>query len=721
MCADEPMKSKVAYHNRLALTLLVCILVVSVFGLIFSTRPIAMVPKPDTQVGPLGTIKITFNRPTSRSTTKVEVYGDSTEGRKFAVDGTVEFMQPGNGIVFTSSNILKPAKYNVKVYVKGEELAGWSFSVADPQTVPPNDSPSILVVEGEAQDFSAYYPEILRAEGLMGFKTTTKTDFLKLELARFSSIILAGAIDDVSALRIRAWVEDGGNLIAIRPSGAIAELAGVTSQAMAQRPGYLKFDTSQQPGKGLVKEEIQFHGEAVHLTVQPQTRILANLRFEGSDETYPAATLRSVGSKGGEIGAFAFNLAQSVVYTRQGNPDWAKQDRDGLAPKRPNDLFFGNAKHDPQPDYLDLNKIYIPQADEQMRFLTNLLMYQRRDSTPLLRFWYFPKFHKAAFVMAADDHGTKDGTRSFFELLDNVSPGGCDVAKWQCARATSWVYVSSGLRDRDARRYSAIGFEVGSHFTTDCKDWTRATLNSAIARDLAAFQRRFPSLDTQVSSRLHCTAWSEYTTQAEVERSWGIRFDMNYYYWPARWPKGLSGFMTGSGLPMRFSKSDGEVLDVYQQETHLVDEIFFSYPDAIVGLIERATGPEEFYGAFGTHFDFHNGFVPMVVDIARKRQVPMVSARQMLEWQDARSHSNFKGVRWDGEALQFSISADARTEGLLTALLPMETNGRRLATVKREGAGVDFRSATIKGVEYALFSGVGGEYQASYAMGAAQK
>jgi len=160
--------------------------------------------------------------------------------------------------------------------------------------------------------------------------------------------------------------------------------------------------------------------------------------------------------------------------------------------------------------------------------------------------------------------------------------------------------------------------------------------------------------------------------------------------------------MTGSGLPMRFSKSNGEIIDVYQQETHLVDEVFFSHPKAIEGLIERATGPEEFYGAFGTHFDFHNRFAPMVIEIARKRQVPMVSAKQMLEWQDARSHSNVEAVQWNGEGLQFSISANERAEGLLTAMIPMEAKGLRLTALKRGNTHVAFGITTIKGIEYAL-------------------
>ncbi len=52
-------------------------------------------------------------------------------------------------------------------------------------------------------------------------------------------------------------------------------------------------------------------------------------------------TLRSVGTSGGQAAAFTYDLARSVVYTRQGNPAWAAQERDGFAPIRSDDLFYG--------------------------------------------------------------------------------------------------------------------------------------------------------------------------------------------------------------------------------------------------------------------------------------------------------------------------------------------------------------------------------------------
>jgi hypothetical protein len=81
----------------------------------------------------------------------------------------------------------------------------------------------------------------------------------------------------------------------------------------------------------------------------------------------PAVTLRSVGASGGQAAAFTFDLARSVVLTRQGNPAWVNQDRDGNAPVRSDDLFFGAKAGDVQPDWVNLNKVAIPQADEQQR------------------------------------------------------------------------------------------------------------------------------------------------------------------------------------------------------------------------------------------------------------------------------------------------------------------------------------------------------------------
>ena len=133
---------------------------------------------------------------------------------------------------------------------------------------------------------------------------------------------------------------------------------------------YFQIDTSQVPA-GLTAEPMQFHGEAIVYETDATVRPVAALAEQdrAAESGPPALTLTDVGASGGSIAAFAFDLATSVLYTRQGNPDWAAQERDGSTPIRPNDLFVASGT---EPAHLDLEKIGIPQADEQMRLLSIL-------------------------------------------------------------------------------------------------------------------------------------------------------------------------------------------------------------------------------------------------------------------------------------------------------------------------------------------------------------
>ena len=106
--------------------------------------------------------------------------------------------------------------------------------------------------------------------------------------------------------------------------------------------------------------------------------------------------------------------AGAVVYTRQGNPAWAGDSRDSQAgPIRSDNLFFGAKPGDVQPDWVNLDKAQIPQADELQRLLVNLIVMMNADRKPLPRFWYLPRGEKAAVVLTGDDHGN-DGTTGQF-------------------------------------------------------------------------------------------------------------------------------------------------------------------------------------------------------------------------------------------------------------------------------------------------------------------
>src|SRR5262249_36100457 len=178
---------------------------------------------------------------------------------------------------------------------------------------------------------------------------------------------------------------------------------------------YLQVNTGSAPGAGIVGATMQFHGDADLYTLGSATAIATLYADAATPTLYPAVTQRSVGVNGGHAAAFASALARSVVYTRQGNPAWSGQERDGVAPIRSDDFFFGAAANDPQPDWVDLNKVAIPQADEQQRLLVNMILGMNLSRRPLPRFWYFPKGVKAAVVMTGDHHGCCDATLTRFQ------------------------------------------------------------------------------------------------------------------------------------------------------------------------------------------------------------------------------------------------------------------------------------------------------------------
>jgi hypothetical protein len=627
-------------------------------------------------------------------------------------------LTPGSVLTFsaTYTATLRGGSTGIKD-VAGNALASdvtWSFTTGWPTPPPPTAGPGgpILVISSAANPFTQYYAEILRAEGLNGFLVSDIASVTAPVLAAHDVVILGEiALTPTQVNLFVDWVSGGGKLIAMRPDKQLAALLGVTDAGTTLSDAYLKIDTSIAPGAGIVSDTMQFHGAADRYTLNGATAVAALYSSSTSATSAPAVTVRSVGASGGQAAAFTYDLARSIVYTRQGNPAWAGQERDGITPIRSDELFFGGT----EPDYVDRTRIAIPQADEQQRLLANLIGYLTTPTRPLPRFWYFPRGEKAVVVMTGDDHAS-NGTAGRFDVYKSNSPANCNVDDWECVRATSYIYPSTPISNAQVAAYVADGFEVGVHVTTGCGDYTAASLQSSFASDLASFSGTFPSAPPTRTSRTHCIAWSDYDTQPQVEAANGIRLDTNYYYWPGPWVQDTPGFMTGSGMPMRFAKADGTLIDVYQAATQMTDESDQTWPFTIDTLLDRALGAEGYYGFFtaNMHTDTvaHIGS-EAIVAAAQARGVPVISARQLLGWLDGRNEATYTGPSWTANTLTFTVSADARANGL-QMLLPSFSSDRVVTAIRRDAQPIPFTLQQIKGVNYAVFAAVPGAYGIDY-------
>jgi hypothetical protein len=604
----------------------------------------------------------------------------------------------------------------IAVFIAG---AGTLWSPAARAQSAPGDGPGgpVLAVVDNSDPFGRYYAEILRAEGLNEFAVKDKAELTAAALGGYQVVVLAQtSLTAAQVTTLTDWVQGGGNLIAMRPDPQLAGLLGLGADVGDLANGYLKVATGSPPGAGITGDTMQFHDSADLRSAAGATTVATLYSNATAATSFPAVTLRSVGTGGGQAAAFTYDLARSIVHTRQGNPDWAGQERDGQAPIRSDDLFFGGA----QADWVNLDKVAIPQADEQQRLLANLIEQMNLDRAPLPRFWYLPSGSKAAVVLSGDDHGN-GGTIGQFNTYEAASPAGCSVGDWECVRSTSYVYPSTPLSDDQVAGYQAAGFEIALHLhvtgpSPECNNPTPAGLSTDLTNQLADVAAKWPSMAAPVTSRTHCIVFSDWSTEPSVEASHGIRLDANYYYWPGTWVQDRPGFFTGSGFPMRFADSNGALIDVYQAATQLTDESDQTISTEIKALLDKALGAEAYYGVItaNMHTDLPDSAgADAIVAEATSRGVPVVSAKQLLTWLDGRNASSFQNVGYSAGTLTFSVSPGSGARDL-PAMVPTQSATGTLVSLTRGGGPVATSAQTIKGIGYAFFDAAAGSYVATY-------
>ena len=593
----------------------------------------------------------------------------------------------------------------------------WSFTVGSQLATDINQGPGgpLLVITTSGDKYGKYYAEILRAEGLNYFDVKDISAVSATTLANYKAVVLAEmSLSQSQADMLSTWVTGGGNLVAMRPDSKLASLLGLTAAGSTRTNQYLLVNTAAAPGTGVVGETMQFKGTADNYTTNGATTVATFYSDASTSTSNPAVTTRQVGSNGGTAAAFAYDLAKSVIAQHQGNQAWAGQNRDGTLPTRTNDLFFGNMSGDSQPDWVDLNKIHIPQADEQQRLLANVLTEATKDTRPLPRFWYLPGDHKAAMVLAGDDHGLANnvGTERIMNDWLNESSINCSVIDWQCVRASHYFYENSSITNSRALQYHNLSFGIGNHVQSNCQNYlSYAALTTTYNDSLTAWRTKYSSIPNQKSHRFHCYVWSDWDSQMRVDADNGMRYDLNYVAYPQSWINSRSTLMTGSGMNMRFTDADGDMMDVYQGVTNLDDTA--ANATSIAALLDNAVGSSGYYGIFGTHYDMNTTYEDTLLAAARARNIPTISSEQALAWLDGRNSSAFSNFTGGNGQFGFDITVAVGATNL-RAMLPMQDRAGTLSTLTQGGNAVTYQTQTIKGVSYAVFTANPGSYVATY-------
>lgn len=596
-------------------------------------------------------------------------------------------------------------------------------------------APLLLVADPAPRpDFTAYLGEILRAEGFIGLRRINFDQVDQIDQVRTGAVIIIGSVP-LSAGQV-AWLQHfvraGGGLIGIRPDPVLAEIFGVRYLGSSQRDDSL----FPIPATG-ISGPLQLHTVYERVTVQG-----AEIIATGSNGD-PLVTFHQFGA--GRAALWTFDLALTIALIRQGNPAWMNQERDLMEGLRASDLFV---------DWIDLERIAIPQADEHQRLLSRMI--EEVSPLPLPRLWYLPDNAPGAIIATGDAHGSRvshieqwlgiverhNGTASIYYTPPPTDAFGrlSRKLRWML----SWAPVIGSTISGDdplpaphhVQAWRDRGHEFGMH------PYVEEGLEAGYYRHWSEFIKLgYGPLPPTV--RTHRILWQGWVENAIVQAAYGIRMNLDHYHsGPAvRKTDGTwtMGYLNGSGLPLRFVDRDGTVIDVYQQATHLVDEhlmsvfktgyeVGFSGEQAAAQSIAQiAASVDRYPAALGLqcHVDpFLIGgriasevarWFDQTLSYAAQVGLPIMAAKQWLQFIDARRASDLHEIHWDDQRFSATITIPP-TRFILTLCIPETHRTKRLAAFTIDTDRMPHLQRQIAGKTYRMIRLTSGQHrlQATY-------
>ncbi len=571
---------------------------------------------------------------------------------------------------------------------------------------------ALLVNDSSPYQFGRYLGEILRAEGISSFDIIPIGDLSSASLANRDLVILAETpLSSTQAGLINTYYGAGGRLLAMRPDAQINTLFGLGSFTGTLDSAYLRVINSaivndEAPGLGITSETMQYHGAASLYNILPGTVTVAQLYSDAATATaFPAV----VSTPDGRAVAFTYDLARSVVLTRQGNPAYADADNDGDGLIRARDLFLSPTGN----HWVDRNKIPIPQADEQQRLMARLVRQAVESARPLPRLWYFPGTARTMLIPTSDSHANP---LTWYQTLINAV---------EAHNATITIYLAIGAPDNATiQGWRARGHTFGLHPYAYAPNSFPPFNIESLAEGFYVYDNWYR--DTYFtppsrSVRNHDLAWQGWTEAAEIATSYDLRLDANFFTsgaWLQRsdgtWPH---GYLTGSGQPMRMVRADGTILNYFQQLTQLVDvqmvcfSRFENLTNAQAVLVSRELIDRSQAGDYAAlmaifHVDCAGEIVEWIdgtLAYARSQGVPIWNADQWVDFVERRYAAQYSNIIWDvaTSTLTFDLTAPTGSYDLAT-IIPVRYVGGDLLSVSVDGIPASFSTQTIKGRDEAF-------------------
>lgn len=540
--------------------------------------------------------------------------------------------------------------------------------------------------------FGHFLGEIMKAEGFNLFDTVQLSGVNSTLLSNYDTVVLAEtSLNNGQANTFNQYVSNGGNLIAMRPDSRLANTLGLTSLGSTIANGYMAIQTGNNYGQGFQPDSLQLHTTADRYTLGTAQTVALLYSDASTATSFPAVTVNSFGS--GKAAAFTYDLAQSVVYTRQGNPNQLDTDADGDGIIRIVDMYY---------NWINLNKMPLPQADIQQRLFGRILSQLNSAKKPLPRFWYFPNAKNTTVILTSDAHGNPD---SYFANM--VSSMG------QFNVTTSFYMAQAGQpTPADVANWQNLGFDFSTH------PYKIDTPLSTGYDDVDTWFDDNYGPRTSRTVRVHRLQWQGWVDGGKIGEARGYNMDFTYYRygnWLLKpdntWAR---GYMTGSSLPMKMIDQSGQIVDNFGQYTEIADDqMLYTGPENLSDstafvytkqAIDASEAGDNQAIAMQMHVDYYAGeqtWAENTISYTKNLGIPMFNGDTWLGFTENRYNSTLSNVTWANNKLSFTASVPATQTGQ-TLMLPKRSATGNLTTITVNGLNKTFTSQTVRGEDFAF-------------------
>ncbi len=567
--------------------------------------------------------------------------------------------------------------------------------------------------------FNAYVEEILQMEGYFCYRVEDVTD-REIEDGVLRDVPVAlltrMALLEGEMEALARYVERGGRLIAFRPPAALAGLFGVSEVKGVQGTyslaceGFVVVDREHHPAtRGFPESGMQFKGDA-ELYMPEEANRVASFCTE-PEGLLPFAGVSVWYRGGGAAVLFAYDVVETVVKLHQGNPeqasDGSRPDADRDNKYTQNDHFVGET---------DPRMKLVPQADLHQDLLVRMLRYVTDDALPLLRVWHYPEGKPSAVFLNGDSDGMVDGDLQRLEGL---------IRRY---RAQFTVYVmeehfrlfpGGAIQDLKGR-----GLDFGPHPFCGSRKPTVEEMGCHLETISRDFERHFGYRAT--STRNHNVVCPGWTGTFEHLSRLGYRIDTNHIPTRHFYP----GYLSGSGLPFRCIDRNGKVVDIYEQNTILIDDsklhkllqptmsldealeveqsVFTDCVERYHTVFHHYFHPRSQQDGHSNKYGYPDGNYPakalcQALKLTREHGLSTFTGEAWAAFNDGRRAVRIRVLEASGGRCGFEVASERDVEGL-TLMLPGWSDGRELLSVTVDGRCAQVRSEQWEGLPWGIWT-----------------